>query len=800
MQIFTVKHLLNLQSRRVKVALTLLLVGLIVLVVSTRPTHAAPLVPAEPSTTSVEQECYGTASVSGTVVDLSGESASYIEVVISRSPYVDHFGREMCGRARTNEQGDFTIDGIGSGELFLHVWFRSQEEGPEQTFGPPPMSITFVDGEAIQLEEPLQLERAQFFAQASLSGELLSESEASIMVMLRDGEDDCPQEIDHFGLHSEMVLLAADGKAYIGNLYPGTYCVAAVVPAPVLDDPSDNVQSSISDPIQFELPVDAQMIDLGILDMQMPSKRITGSLAYTDGDGLSDVKIVAENVETYELLETTTNATGTFEFFVRGGSWEIEIIFDRSLGFLPQSTYTVTFTGDEQETVTVPVEDVQKIDSVIVGRVLGADGEQIVDWEAISVTATNTNTGHGTYRPINASGYFTLPVIADSYTISADIDTIFDWTADSKPLPFTPFDIEVDSGVPLTLDDILLGKPQVTFSVMNVEEDGPFHAFYVLYGPYDNDNPMPAACASLDSEPDLSSVEIAYNYTEIEELEDGQISGLIAGTYCLYLHYMLPSVTYIPPFVTSFEIVDADTLVELGSIEYANSRKSITGTVTWPDGVPVEGVEIRAQRATFKPGLRDVVAAKTDANGHYELGLDPDEWAVSLISNKTPQTSALRLFSQVYEKDITFTDNGDEEAKTLDFVVKQQTATISGTILKPDGTPAVGVTAWVHANSDQFEASGVSAVVDPVTAIYELSVPGGTWNVAYYLYPSPDDMDLFNEDFADSDTHVVVTVEDNSTISQDLTLTADEVIRYRLVDNTAELQQFEYSYLPVITR
>lgn len=86
--------------------------------------------------------------------------------------------------------------------------------------------------------------------------------------------------------------------------------------------------------------------------------------------------------------------------------------------------------------------------------------------------------------------------------------------------------------------------------------------------------------------------------------------------------------------------VTALVLVGL-SIAAGNVRAAglgIKGTVLGPDGKPLAGAEVRAQRTD---GKSSVIVAKTDAKGQYSLsGLELAIYRVTTVVNKVPKSVA----------------------------------------------------------------------------------------------------------------------------------------------------------------
>lgn len=98
------------------------------------------------------------------------------------------------------------------------------------------------------------------------------------------------------------------------------------------------------------------------------------------------------------------------------------------------------------------------------------------------------------------------------------------------------------------------------------------------------------------------------------------------------------------------------------------------------------------------------------------------------------------------------------------------TATIQGTVLKPDGSPAIGAEMKI-AFTDQDVPNWQLAQVDPATATYEINVEPGTWRLLYALLPLEGPRGEYDA-YQHSGEHIMISIVENQTVNQDMTLIA----------------------------
>ena len=134
-------------------------------------------------------------------------------------------------------------------------------------------------------------------------------------------------------------------------------------------------------------------------------------------------------------------------------------------------------------------------------------------------------------------------------------------------------------------------------------------------------------------------------------------------------------------------IVVADgAAVDLGSIALPAATKTVSGTITRANGAPVANVTIHASKGTI------TLTTLTDAAGVYTVKVNGGMWSVGPFPNYNPSgenadwyiTTSVGFEYQYFN----FVDDQTVELRTANFTVGTASATITGTVKFPDGTPA----------------------------------------------------------------------------------------------------------------
>ncbi len=147
--------------------------------------------------------------------------------------------------------------------------------------------------------------------------------------------------------------------------------------------------------------------------------------------------------------------------------------------------------------------------------------------------------------------------------------------------------------------------------------------------------------------------------------------------------------------------------------------KVVTGTVTTNTGSPVTDARISAQRV----GIPASETALTDGLGQYSLHLGPGLWALTV----QPANPAASWLYTAPPQLVFFRFDQQTEYRLQNFVVQVADASVSGSILMPDGVSAPPFTVTVGLHND--EGVGRIIQVKPGVGAFQSSIPSGSYKV-----------------------------------------------------------------------
>ena len=227
-----------------------------------------------------------------------------------------------------------------------------------------------------------------------------------------------------------------------------------------------------------------------------------------------------------------------------------------------------------------------------------------------------------------------------------------------------------------------------------------------------------------------------------------RIGGLGAGTYAIEFALGWGNENYVgltpPDPITGFVVnangsvtynssttAAASLPVNFGNIAFQTSSKTITGRVVDGNGNGIEGMKIRAHKMMT---MGDAQTA-TAANGTYGLNVGGGSWSVmpevDYYANYDDDTSNDVSASYIYcgmPKNVDFNSvNSDPETETgVNFTMKQASATITGTVVDPNGAPVAG-----SAGINAFSKGGCGGFgqVNWNDGTFAITVPPGTYNL-----------------------------------------------------------------------
>lgn len=802
---------------------------------TTSPTPVPPEVPGDmpppnmpvPEPPYIESDCEGSATISGTVLDSDGNLASdvYISIhTVIDSSGPDPMGGIWCGEAHLDGDGAFTTVGLAAGTYLLY-FSPSYEYSADGMVAPEPVIITVADGETAKLDEPVQMVDAQAFVQVIVPGAQPGVLFASVLLGSVNIDGGCNDHLNYSDHLRYYPLLSEDGIAYLDGLTPGDYCMDVEVDLPSMGGgDSVTIAWMPPPPVLVTILDDANMLDLGQITFIEPTKRIVGSVVDDAGVGIAGVWVDALNEPSTPYngmqLGAVTDETGSFEMLVGGGVWNLNTYVENTVGHIADANRTVIFAADDSAEELIVQFVAQRINSQVSGRLVNADGSPLNVGESMGLIQMGANgidvEFHGHTEP-NQDGTFTMPLLPGTYMVNVYVEP---WVFSGLLVP-APFEVTLSEGQTLDLGDIRFSSPQVTAQIVAQDGTTPAAGDYIITSEYDHDGdgvagceelggnfemPGPATMPDVDSMPHPDYISV-YGYI----LETGmmQVGGLPVGDYCLLVTLYGDGSTYMSPIKETFTIDDESALLDLGTLAPAASTKFVSGRVVKADGTGVAEININASKHNDPYG--GWAATHTDADGNFTLNLTGGEWgiAIDLYSTYLPGGGHPELdlilsdphhgtsqiwFTEEAMKLVTFADDATEEAQDVEFTVSEATSTITGMLLKPDGTPATGIGGEVNAQSELFSHSWAIGYIDPETASYEVSVVGGEWLVGFNL--QSDGYGDSTGDYVEHGPLVTVNVADGSTAQQDFTLQMyDTTIRGTVLNADGSPITYGYAWI-----
>ena len=142
---------------------------------------------------------------------------------------------------------------------------------------------------------------------------------------------------------------------------------------------------------------------------------------------------------------------------------------------------------------------------------------------------------------------------------------------------------------------------------------------------------------------------------------------------------------------------------------------------------PVSGAAVLAQRHD----RREVVEAKTDADGQYRLELAPGSWSIVVKATDESRPDGWLYIDEAVE--VTFRHSDVDEKQEIDFIVVPSESGISGLIILPDGTApdfAVGI------SLRNGEGVGREYKTEPGDGSFQIDLPPGRYEML--IHPDSD--------------------------------------------------------------
>jgi len=168
---------------------------------------------------------------------------------------------------------------------------------------------------------------------------------------------------------------------------------------------------------------------------------------------------------------------------------------------------------------------------------------------------------------------------------------------------------------------------------------------------------------------------------------------------------------------------------DLGDITYPEAVKTISGVVSYETGGNVSRGEIEAMR-DMGMGFKRV---QLEDDGSYSLALGGGDWFIMPHPGYSESGSTWTFCGM--PRYVSFADNNIPETKTINFTVKESTATVTGTVKKPDGTAFCQGEVQVRSKEG---CGGYAPLSNDGT--FSVKVPPGTYTVSVMKWGGSDSL------------------------------------------------------------
>lgn len=400
----------------------------------------------------------------------------------------------------------------------------------------------------------------------------------------------------------------------------------------------------------------------------------------------------APNTETFKVYR---RKSGTLSWeLLASQTYSLRIYADLSLAFGSYEYYVVACSSagcsGQSNWAYVSVSSSSKI---ITGTVTFSDGTPVTD---AKVNAWNKSTNKGSEATTASDGSYTLAVSGGTwelYVYPTSANAPWGYNQPPKTVVFA-----ADETTETTTSSFTVVRTDTTIKGKIVKPDG--------------------------SAPDASKIQVNFQssgglWFPGNLATDGSfVAKVTAGTYYVSIYVQDGNLT--APQLSSLSVVSGETK-DIGTITLVAATKTITGTIMFSDGRPVTDASVGA----FQKSSQQWMDARVDSNGSYAMKVRGGSWEVSL--HPTSQTSQWNFGQE--PKLATFKGDTALETITLNFTVAATDATITGKVVKPDGTAPSRDTVYVNVEGSEGKNFGGS--VDS-TGAFRMPVTAGTYRFSVW--------------------------------------------------------------------
>ncbi|MBI3115390.1 MAG: carboxypeptidase regulatory-like domain-containing protein [Candidatus Kerfeldbacteria bacterium] len=254
-----------------------------------------------------------------------------------------------------------------------------------------------------------------------------------------------------------------------------------------------------------------------------------------------------------------------------------------------------------------------------------------------------------------------------------------------------------------------------------------------------------------------SGLSVQWASTDVNGLF--KIDAVATGTYTLRVNPPYGSSGFATPDPITLTLTKGTTNTTYLSspITFGTAVKTITGRVTRKNGTPVTDANVSFWQRMGGNGSSTTV----NANGEFSVTVSSGgTWEMSVWPTWSGNTSPDWTY-EGFSKSIEFTlPNAQAETKSVNFEVVTYSATLTGTVLLPNGSPLTGSSSyWISAWRDGGPGGNGGQINSNGT--FTMKLTPGTFNVSVYggdaTYGAPQ---------------LTVTLKENQTLTQNIMLLA----------------------------
>jgi len=465
-----------------------------------------------------------------------------------------------------------------------------------------------------------------------------------------------------------------------------------------------------------------------------PTKTISGKVSYRDtGGGVNGATMNAFKMNGSGFTQTTTDSSGNYTLLVGGGNWGVmpqqSSGVDWSYGDKPGEVKFADDTSSESKTINFTVD---RASATIAGRLVKPGGTPVnPQTDGIGGLGVWSQEGKGGGGPLNNDGTFSIGVPVGTYNLYIWVPPSSLYGAPSIA-PITVKDNETRN-----LGDITLTTKDATITG-SVKVEG-------------TNTPVPNVRVN-------AFVRDGGGFSEATTDGSGNFSLLVTAGRWMVMPFFESNAAY--ALNQQPQEVSVTSGGTAGPINFTvkNASSTISGTVVDNNGspVPVYGYAFAETPGggMFGPGGLGGPIER----GTFSFKVPADTYTVNV---------GLAPGSGYTPGDGTSVTIADGETKNITVSLKNNDATITGSILDDSGNPLNNL-------GDQMFVFAISAGAEGHTFqqgtisgnTYTISVAAGDWALGYFIDPSSGYMS------APPDPSMRMSVSSGGTVTKNITLKA----------------------------